>query len=131
MVVGVADHLIAHPAAQQIIDGNPQRFALDIPQRDIDGRYGRRQNPLGREKAPAVEGLPHMLNAPRVLTDEQRFEVFDGAHHSQFTARNAGFPDAINTLVGIDHYKQEVSLPTPYGIGFNICNLHVNSLPSF
>jgi hypothetical protein len=80
--------------------------------------------PLRREKAPAKQGLPDMLNAPRVLAEEQRFKVLDGAHHSQFTARNAGFPNAVYTLVGIDYHKQEVTMPTPNRVGFNIRYLY-------
>ena len=56
--------------------------------------------------------------------------MLNGAYCGQFTARNASFSNTVYAFVGIDHHKQEVPAPTPYGVGFNVCNPQVNAPPS-
>ncbi|OUC09692.1 hypothetical protein RY27_01315, partial [Litorilinea aerophila] len=75
-VVGIADHLLTHLTTQQFVDGHAQGFAFDVPQRDVDGRDGRAQDPLGGEETAPKEGLPDVLDVGGVLADEQGLEVF-------------------------------------------------------
>ena len=128
-IVRVADHLVAHPPAQQFIDRHAQRLALDVPQRDVDGRDGRGEDALRREEAAAEEHLPDVLDPRRVLADQQRLEVLDRADHRQFAPGDARLADAVDALVGIDDDKQKIADAAPDGVAFDVGNLHRQTTP--
>ena len=107
-IVRVEDHLVPHLAAQQIIDRHAQRLALDVPQGDVDGRDGGREDALGREEAAPEEHLPDVFGSHRVLADEQRLEMLDGADHRKLATGQPRLADARDALVGVDDDKKEV-----------------------
>lgn len=65
-----------------------------------------------------------MLDAPRVLANEQGLEVVYSAHHGQLAPSEARFPHAMDALVGVHHHKQIVAVTRPYRITGYICDLH-------
>ena len=81
---------------------------------------------MRREEAAAEQELPDMLDPPRILPDEQRFEMFNRPHHRQFPPGDARLADARNPLVGIDHHKQKVTPATPHRVAFDIGDFHEN-----
>ena len=70
--VRVADHLVAHQAAEQLVDRDVERLALDVPQRDVDGRERRPGDTVMREEEPADHALPEVLDPHRVFADKDR-----------------------------------------------------------
>ena len=126
-VVRIADDLVADLAAQQIVDRHAQRLALDIPQRHVDGGNGRGLNALSRKESAPVELLPDVLGVERALSDQQRFEVLQGADHGQFPAGESRLTHAIDTLVRVDHEEEEVAMTAPDRKGFDIGDFHALS----
>src|SRR5215213_5819268 len=64
-VVRVADHPVAGPSAEQLVDGDPEGLPLDIPQRNVHGRERRRSGVPGGEEASPKEQLPEVLRTKR------------------------------------------------------------------
>ncbi len=120
----IADNLVAHLVAEQVVNGHAERLALDVPQGDVDGGDGRGEDALCREEAAAEEHLPDVFAVHGVLADEQRLEVLDRADHRQFAAGNAGLAHAVQPLVRVHHDKQEVAMPAPYRVALDVSDLH-------
>ena len=119
-VVRVAHNLVAHAPAQQLVDRHAQRLALDIPQRDIDRRDGRREDALGGEEAAARHRCHRCSMRNGSLPISNGLKVLNRADHRQLAAGDAGFANAIDPFIGIDHHEQEVAVPTPDRVGFDI-----------
>ena len=85
-VVRIADDLVARQSAEQLVDRHVQRFALDIPERDIDRRQRRRYRALRREERSPGDVLPDVLDSPWILADQHRLEMLDDAGHRQLPA---------------------------------------------
>ncbi len=66
-----------------------------------------------------------MLNAHRVLADQQRFEVLNRPHDRQFAPGNASLTHTVNAFIGVYDDKQKVAKATPHRVAFNIGNLHL------
>ena len=124
----IADDLVAHQPAQQLVNRHAQRFALDVPQRDVDGRHGAGQNALRREKAAAEEQLPDVLDPKRVHALQQLGKLLDGPDHRQLAAGDARLAHAIDALVRIDDDKEEIFAPAPNGVGLDVGDFHGGSL---
>ncbi len=129
-IVRVADHAVSHPASQQLVHRHAEGLTLDVPQRDVDRRYGRGQDPLCGEKASTKEHLPDTLNLERIAIYEQRAKVVQRAHYRQFPTGEPGFADAIDPFVGVDDHEQEVPPPAPYRVWLNVGDLHIPSIVS-
>ena len=126
-IVRVADDLVAHLAAQQLVDRHAQRLALDVVERDVDGGHRRREDALRGEEAAPEEHLPDVLDAERVLPDEDVLEVLDRADHGQLAPGDARLADAVDAFVGIDDDEQEVAVSGPHGITFDVGDLHCDA----
>ena len=61
--------LVARGATQQLIDRLTQPFAGNVPQRLLDPRQCTAQDRAAAVKLAAIDGLPMMLDPPRVFTD--------------------------------------------------------------
>jgi len=87
--------MVAREAAQQLVNRNAERLALDVPQRHVE-----RAQPVdffaarGIEIA-AIHDLPEMLNARRTLADDHGAELLDHVF-------GAAFSDAGDALIGFD-----------------------------
>ena len=72
VVAVVAAHLVAHLAAEQLVDRNARGLAGDVPQRMLDGADG---GAIGLEAA-ALADLQHAaLDVGRVLADQRLAEM--------------------------------------------------------
>jgi hypothetical protein len=111
--VRVADDLVAGEAAEQLVDRDVERLALDVPEGDVDGGDGRGGDVAGREEAASEHLLPEALDLERVLADEERLEVLDGAGDGKLAAGEAAFADAPDALVGVHDDEGVVALARP------------------
>ena len=105
------DHdAIAGPAAQQLVDGHPGRFALEVPQRGVDRRdRGHRDGPAPPVGA-LVQVLPGVLDAVPVAADQQRADVIDQiAGNRQLAAVKRRVPHAGQSVVGRELERDEVA----------------------
>ncbi len=122
--MGIGNHLVAHQAAQQLVDRDVQRLALDVPEGDIDRGERGGYRAFGRKEPSPREGLPEMLDTKRVLTDQQGLEMLDRAGDRQLTAGQTRFADAGDPFVGVDDDEEEVAKPAPDGIAGDIGDAH-------
>ena len=74
----VDPRLVPHFAAHKLVGGHAQMLARNVPERDVDGTE-RAHNRRAPEVAPAVEILPVVFNAQRVLPDEVALECLHRA----------------------------------------------------
>ena len=83
----VCQDSVACRTTEQLIDGNPQGLAFDVPQRQIDGPdRGHRHRPTPPIGAP-IEILPGVLDPTRVPADEKRSHmVLQVAGDREFSA---------------------------------------------
>ena len=88
--VGIANRPIAAQPAKQLVDWQAQGLAANIPERDVDGRDGRRQDLSALEEAAPVQPLPDELNPRRVLTNQHRPKMLDNTLDGQFLAGDPG-----------------------------------------
>ena len=72
----VQPDLVAELAAQQVPDRRAVVLALDVPQRDVDGGEGARED-VAAERPHPVERLLDVVDPERVLTDEVLPELVD------------------------------------------------------
>ena len=87
--------MLARLAAEQLIERRVQRFALDVPQRQIDGTERMQPFLAGRVKPVHVDGLPDHLGVERVLADDASGGVAD-------RVRRPALPDAGDPRVCVD-----------------------------
>src|SRR6266508_4619321 len=122
--MGVADHLVAREAAEQFVDRDAQRFALDVPEGDVDGGDGGGGDLAGREEAAPEHLLPEVLDAAGVLADEEGLEVLDHALDGELAAGDAALADAGDALVGVDDDEEVVPAAAPDGVDLDVGDLH-------
>ena len=69
--VAVDADLVAHLAAEQLVDGQTERLAGQVPERDLDARQGRDVLPglRPREDAERADALEERVDVERVLAD--------------------------------------------------------------
>src|SRR5207247_4950551 len=113
---------------EQLVDRHAVRLARDVPQRRVDRPDGRRPDATGREEAAAEEYLPEVLDAGRVLPDQQRPRVLHEADHRLLARRQVGFAHPPEARVGVDGHEQPVALLVEHRIRLDVGNLH-NSPP--
>ena len=71
--VAVVDpHLVAHLAAEQLVDRHARRLAGDVPERMLDGADG---GAVGLERAALADLQHHALDVGRVLADQRLAEM--------------------------------------------------------
>ena len=83
----VAPDLVAHLAAQQLVDGHPQRLALDVIERHLDTRRGAVLDRTAASEVVVVHRLPELFDAEGVLADDQLAKLLD---HRDDSHRAAG-----------------------------------------
>ena len=93
---------VALLAAEQLVDRHAERLALDVVQRDVDGRDGGRQHAAALEVVAAVHLLPERADGHRVRADQELPEVLDGADDRLLAPGEAGLAPAVDALVGLD-----------------------------
>ena len=90
----VAFDVVARLAAQQLIYGHAERLAFDIPQGHVECSQRMQLFAARRIEAAAIDELPQVVDARRVVADQHLGALGDGI------ARTA-FADAGNSLIGL------------------------------
>ena len=112
-------------AAQQLVDGNAQSLALDIPAGGVDGCHsGGDDNAAAHApERVAMQVLPDLLGVKRVHADDQFGKILALAECclKAVAVSQTCFAPAINTFVGVDLDGNEFAK-----IAFNTCDLHKN-----
>ena len=66
----VDHHLVARPAAEQLVERHVRGLGLDVPERHVDGADRGHGDRAAAPVGALVEVLPDVLGAHRVLADE-------------------------------------------------------------
>ena len=104
-IVGIANHAVPHPPAEQVVDRHAQGLALDVPQCYVNRGNRGRHDALGGEEPAPKHQLPQVLGPHRVLALQHLVEMPNGPFHRQFAAGDASLANARDALVRVDHHK--------------------------
>ena len=123
--VGPVDHLaLAGGAAEEGVDGHAERFALDVPEGELDTGDGFGGDAAGRLAGEAVHVPVAGLDGERVAAEQDRLHVFDGSDDAVGVASVGHFAVAGESVVGAD--GDELPGP-PAGVddeGFDFADFH-------
>src|SRR4051794_3647247 len=104
----VKPHVIAHWPAPELVAGRVVNLAQDIPQSDIDSADGGApHDPIAVPEVLAIHHLPEMLDARWIFPDEQRRDVFDGAHNRARMPFERRLAPAVKTSVIRQHLDED------------------------
>ena len=111
-------------AAEQLVDGHAERFAVYIPECDVDGADRGGQGVGAGEETAAEHHLPEVFPAHRILADEPVPEGQDDLLYGQFAPGQAAFADPVDPLVRLYLDDEIVSAATPDREDFDVGNAH-------
>ena len=97
--VGVQLDAVPRPAAEKLVDRDPERLALDVPQRRLDAADG-----AGEHRAAGIEGAAiHLLivalDGEGVLPDDVAGKLPDGLLDGPRSPLQGGFAQAVDAAV--------------------------------
>ncbi len=107
--------------AQQLVYRNSKRFPMDVPQRLVEPCYRAGENRPAPVERTLGHDLPVILDAQRILPDEQLRQLLDGGAHSLGAAFDYGFTPADNPAVGLHPNKEPTGRDEE---GFYSANAH-------
>ena len=108
--MGVGEDLVAGGAAEELVDGDVQGLALDVPQCQVDGADGGHGHRPAAPVGAAVEVLPGVFDPVRVPAQQCRGEVVaEVAGDGEFAAVEGGVAPADDAIVGGDLQGDEVA----------------------
>ena len=96
---------IAHRTAEKLVDRNPERLALEVPQRLVDAGDGTAKHRSTAVEAALGQYLPVVFNAVGVGADEVFRELFDHRAHGIRMPLEAGFAPADDALAGFEPHE--------------------------
>src|SRR5258706_4459548 len=101
--VTVHEDSVTRRAAEQLVDGNVEGFALDVPERGIDRGYRRHGDRTAAPVRTFVEIMPSVFDAPRVAADENRdYVIGEIAGDGEFAAVKRGVTETVEAVFGRD-----------------------------
>src|SRR4029079_18696502 len=96
--------------AEEPPDADAERFAENVPERDLDTADRRHSDDAHAPETVPGEDLRAVFDVARVLIDEERREVFDGADHRARLPFERGLPPAEEArFVGVDPDEDPVA----------------------
>ena len=102
----VAPDLVAHLAAQQLVDGHAQRLALDVVEGHLDTGRGAVLDRTAACEVVVVHRLPELFDAEGVLADDQLAKLLD--HRNDSHRATGRVAPADNALVSLNLDKDKV-----------------------
>ena len=93
--VCVAFYAVSHLAAQQLVDGNPEVLALDVPERHLHTRERAHEDYAPAPVGVAAGVVPEGLDVVGVFADEVPLELHDRLHDGRLAVFEGGFADPV------------------------------------
>ena len=120
---GIGPQLVVGLAADELIHGDAQDLALDVPAGDVDGRHGG-GNHHAAAHAPegvAVQMLPDFLGVKGIHADDELGKILALAEGclEAVAVGQASLAPAVDALVGIDLHGDEFAQ-----IALHACDFH-------
>src|SRR5467141_2089582 len=95
--VAVDEDGVAGGAAEQLVDGNVEGFALDVPERGVHRRDGGHGYRAAAPVRALVKVLPEVFDAARVAADEKRNDMIgEITGDGEFAAVEGGVDEAVD-----------------------------------
>ena len=111
--MGIDQDMVAALAAEQVVDRDTERLALDVPKRHIDGRDGGHGNRPSPPVRTAIEIMPDVFSLKRIAPDQARNEVIlQIADDCQLASIQGRIAQAVDALVGFDFQGHEIAART-------------------
>ena len=108
--VGVDHKAFAALAAEKVVDRGIERFAFDVPERNVDGADGGHGDGTTTPIRAAIEVLPDVFGLERVAADQARDDVIgEITRDSEFAAVEGRVAETVDAFVGLDLQRNEVS----------------------
>ncbi len=108
--MGIHSDPLPGRTSQQLVDGNLQSLALDVPKRLIDAAQCAGENRASAIEGVTVDGLPVVGHRPRILADQVGFQLLDGGGAGPGPAFQDRLSPAGNSRVGMDLQEQPAGL---------------------
>jgi len=119
---------VADGAAEEVADGLAEVFALDVPEGLVDAAHGGVVGDAAAPEVLAMHDLPEVLDAARVLADEEDGEIFDGADYAFGLPFEGGFAPSVEAgLIGFDFDEDPVAHAGVDDQGGDLCDFHACS----
>src|SRR5690606_22391494 len=124
--MAVEANIITYGSTPQLVAGCVQRFAENIPQRNVDAADGcRADDTVTVPEMLPIHHLPHVLDAPRVFADEQLADILNGANDRAGVPLERSFTPAPQAgLIGDDLDEDPVAHARMADVGFDGGDFH-------
>jgi hypothetical protein len=109
--IGVGADAIAHRTAEQAVNRDAQRLPLDIPEGNLDSGKRAEERWSAMPEGMPVGLLPEMLDAGRIGSQQQRFEVLDRPQDGVGLSSERGLAEPGQPIVCVDE-DEDVVAPT-------------------
>ena len=108
--VSIDPNAVARGSAQQFVNGDAERLALDIPERLVDPAESAGEDRAAAIESMPVNGLPVFGDRARIFADQVRLDFLDGFGARQRAAFGDGFAQADDAGVGVDLQEEPARL---------------------
>ncbi len=122
---------IAGLAAHELVDGNVEGFAEDVPKGDLDGGDGGVEDGPATPAGPAEHGLPVHFDVGGVETDQVALLFEDGFAEGSFFAGDGAFAESGEALVGVDLAEGPVDGADIDDEDFDVCDFEIEGFGLF
>src|SRR3954447_2822465 len=82
--LAVALDAVARGAAEEVIDGDSQGLALDVPHGDVDRAERGGEHDVAAVERVSIDRLPVVCRTACVLADEVGLDLLNGGDHSGY-----------------------------------------------
>ena len=128
--IGIAEHAVAHPSAEQLMDRHAETFAEDVPAGDLDRRDDRAMDMAAVERDAVEHALGERVDAARILADRKVLEFVHAGLGRLDEAVQRALADAMDARVGMDPDEQPVLPAGADREGLDLGDLHAITLNS-
>ena len=98
--VGVARNRVTDLAAEQLIDGDAQQLAFDVPERHLHRGERALEHGAAAKIRAAIGLVPERFDLMRIASDKCAFQFTEGFGDRLFPIFEGSFTDAVNPGIG-------------------------------
>ena len=122
--IGIGSNPVPEAPAQQLVDGNTQGLALDVPQGLLHPAQGGQLDELAIPEGLLVEGVPDQLDPVGVFANEKVPERLQRPDDDGVVALHGGLPHAGQAHVGVELHEDPVGVASGHVEHFQVGDFH-------